>query len=904
MKTYTPPTPDFVSATVKKLKSKRYKRYFYSNLENPHWAQLLYEAGQFSNPPPLIKEDEGFRFQDWPELEYLSRVAEQVPEIALEVICSIETDNDAVRGTAIKIAAKLPPQMSLAFFKAKLGWFTSPPRFFLTEHETRNWCISLAKQGSLKDALLIADKTLLNVYPGDEKHKVITWSRDDWRYQDNAAKISPLFIAGVPKDYLNILVFKLANVIKYKFKDEEHGSVYWHRAIEEHSQNKHQHEPENTLVKAIRDAAIAIVNAEKETGLKYVLSLTSKHSSDIFTRLHIHICGETGVGVEDLVKGLIKSPENFWSVHLHHEIHQMLSKQFANLTVDTQTEVLNFISSGPPESEEPSRSAQIQRKLLIIQTFLTGKYLVLFEELKKQIGEIEHPDFHLYIDVTWVGPTSPLTPEEMTKKTPQEIVQFLQSWKPTQGWREASPRGFARLLEGEIDRRPGIFLQHILDFKSVDPTYLSSIFATLRRLKEHPWTGAECESVLQLIEGIVSQPVEIDGREVEDSFEEDPSWQWTRQQIASFLHAQVRRYPLSSRGRIWKVLDALLKDNDPSPESEKRSIEGNSEPYTIAINSTRGEAIQAAIEYGLWVRNNDKADLLKELFVAFDQLLKTDTLYSTRAVFAVFYPWIELLSNEWAEEVKDNVFQLDDKEMFYAAWVSYINFCEPYNKVFSLLEDLYLFAVKDAPNYGGKRDTHYFSRLAEHTNVFYLRGLIPLNSELMGSLLGGALLPDAIGSMGRALAHEEPFPKDFIKRALELWDFVKTNFCQGKLSNECKEALGEFGWWFSSQHLPAEWQFENLAFCISKGAKLQSGHVMERMAALAPTYPVEVLQLTLDILKQHALEYFPSLGEEEIKYILETTADSGEPDIKVIRNKLITALWEAGLEKFRPYFEK
>lgn len=906
------PTPELVTRALNQLKTYHDRRYFFAKLDNPYWAEPLYMNGCFSNPPEVIKEDNSFRLQDWPELDYLSRMAAHVPELALQIISEIETENDLVKSTAIKVARGLPPEMGMKFFKKKLTWFGSPASFFTIEYEIENWCVALLKEGHFKQALEIADKTFLNSLPIGEDAQLKTWSRDDWHFKSAIEKVTPYFINGYAKEYLAILVLKLAYLLKNSTKSDvksPRSSCYWHRAIEDHDQNDYQNEPENVLVETIRDVALAVISAEKQDGLTYVLEIFSKYIAfDIFTRLHIHICTVTGLGIESLIDTLMQNPKYFWSVGLHHELYHFMRLRFKDLGKDKQQTLLELINAGQSESEQPYFSYQILRKLISIASYLEGKDLERYNQLESECGEIEHPDFHIYSGTTWVGPTSPITDEELATKTPEEILAYLKEWKPAgTGWREATPRGLGRALEAHLNKEPEKFLGLLSQFIGLEPTYISSTLNTFRAIDKSKWNEGFYNEAFQLCEWIISQPVTIEGRQVKDSFDEDTNWQWSRQQIASFLHSRMRSFPKSYRERVWGILSNLFMDNDPSPEEEKRSIEGNSDPFTIAINSTRGEALQAIIEYGLWIRDSDNKADISEVFEALDWFIENDKLLSTRAVLGHLYPWIHLLSNEWAFKHKPHIFNTADKELFYAAWVAYITYCEPYNELLKGLEDLYLFALRDIPNFEGKKNSHYHGRLSQHVSLFFIRGLIPLESELLNLLFTNEISHEAFDGLGRALAGPEPWIEKLLINSQALWEYLRNTYGDipvANLSADKKGAFASFGWWFTSKHLPQDWLFDNLAFCLSKGIKLERGQLVERLAELVNQHPIFVLQSLNQILANSSLEYFPSLAEEEVKHILEATKASGVPQIVNERHKLIDGFIKIGNFEFRSYLER
>ena len=65
--------------------------YFFSHLQDASWLTFLLEEGFFSNPTPpeTGTTDDGqswIRFPNWPESQYLARIASDAPERVVEAI--------------------------------------------------------------------------------------------------------------------------------------------------------------------------------------------------------------------------------------------------------------------------------------------------------------------------------------------------------------------------------------------------------------------------------------------------------------------------------------------------------------------------------------------------------------------------------------------------------------------------------------------------------------------------------------------------------------------------------------------------------------------------------------------------------------------------------------------------
>lgn len=139
----------------------------------------------------------------------------------------------------------------------------------------------------------------------------------------------------------------------------------------------------------------------------------------------------------------------------------------------------------------------------------------------------------------------------------------------------------------------------------------------------------------------------------------------------------------------------------------------------LALNSTRGQALNAVIRYALWVRhylslepNGEKrlregSRELPEFFQVLDAHLDVDSEPSlgVRSVYGQWFPQIVALDWEWARSRTGKIFPLDSESSRFhdAAWETYLVFSGPYGNVLKLLTAQYERAIGElgSPPTGG-----------------------------------------------------------------------------------------------------------------------------------------------------------------------------------------------------------
>ena len=896
MKSYSKPTPELIDSALAKLTSIQLRRHFYSKLENPFWAEELYDRGVFKAPPKPLVEGNSVRYLDWPELEYVKKVAGEVPETAANIVSNIDTDNFIIQEVAIDIATKLPIKDSSAFVnKTLIKWyegdkqiapFVVSPILELAKH--------LASEQS-DSAFTIIEKCIFSFYKDEnasfDKLKNKIWR--EWTFKDAVKILQEPFGTAFGTRYLEFLCEQLSKVLALEGSSNENYSIHWRNAIEDHEQDKYHENPKSIIVSSIRDLSLNLI-VEKPND---VFSTLAKHSESIFRRLEIYLSGATGIKTDSILKWLLSSPESFWSEELHHEIFHFLKQRFSDLAVIDQTQILELISKGP--STDKYKDIAKSRKYAALEKALSGKYLEDYSLLPKD----DHPDLLIYSEGGWVGPNSPITDSEISKMGVTDLVVYLKTWKPSGGWHEATPRGLGRLIEVDVKNSPNKYLDYLPLFKISQPTYVGHVLSGIQALAKELFTEKAWSSILDLCEWIVMQPIKIEGHVSSDSFNDDPDWQWTRQQIASLLDTRLRTAPLLYRQRIWALISTLISDDDPTREDDRKAASGSS-GYGIAINSTKGRTLHAAVDYGLWLHDFDKTLPAPELFDLINSQITGDCLLSQLSVIGRFFPWLHLMSKEWAKANLNVIFPENDNEKFCASWEAYISHCDPYKDVFDILQSKYLYSLKHQ-NIIKADHNFYASRLASHIVIFYLWKKIDIQSPIISAVLTGETAKQVFSYLGDILQDEKIGPEE-VKLGQLLWDkYIKDKVKDKNISKEQSEILAYYSGFVVSKSVDQNWKFENLKYLLDQKIKLHDESNLISGFADVPDNLIPVAFTILDkIVSTSAIDYFVEMHQEDLRKLIEKYYQSNIEEIRKPIKKLINALGEKGYKGFEQFLVK
>jgi hypothetical protein len=461
-----------------------------------------------------------------------------------------------------------------------------------------------------------------------------------------------------------------------------------------------------------------------------------------------------------------------------------------------------------------------------------------------------------------------------------QLLEFLSSWAPSGEWAAPSPEGLGRTLQEAVKQDPSRFAALSDAFVNVDPTYVRSLLRGLQdALKEGK--AFDWSPVLRLSAWVLAQAdPPHDGRDRD----RDPDWSWTRGTIADLLDVGLpssqHSIPFELRDAVWAQLAQLLEDPDPTPEHEEQYGGSNMDPVTLAINTVRGRAMHATVQYALWVRrhlgNAATFDAMPEVEEALDRHLdvEVDPSLAVRSVYGQFFPWLHLIEPNWAESRIATIFPVEPAgaAWFEAAWDAFVVFTPPFDSMAAVLADVFTAAVERLPADDNERSHHRDPgvHLAEHLAVFVVRGVLSIDHKIVQRFFaqGSSGLHGHVHEfLGHAFSHEEP-PSEVMQRGMALWE-ARLEVMRSDPAANLPE-LKSFGAWFEVGGVDPSWRLHQLLDVprLTGGRIDHTWRVLETLEALADLFPSDALT-AVRLLSQPTDETREILaGRDNIKGIL------------------------------------
>jgi len=928
------------------MRSPEFSAYFLGRLENPEWIEPLEEAGLFDAVPTATTADDGtLSCPHWPASSYLARMAARAPDNVARILQIIETNNvavlyDMLRAAAVmpaKIAASLVPTIRTAAAAHALG--------FAFKYAS-DFCASLLEGGEPNAALCLAQALYAPDFAAGSRRP--QWVDAHW-YEEGLRRLTPLLAASKGAEFVPELCNWLQAAMRasgYTSPDSwSDRSFIWRPAIEEHGQNP-DYEFCGLLAGSARCGFECAIRAE-QFSLTDALRTLGSYPFLVFKRLRLHLINEFAEAQPDLARRAILDRELFDDYGYKHEYARLVERRFGLLSEDERSQWLGWIDEpadrsgvinldeqfvGKTLSDEDRRSLAESwqyEKLHWVRAYLTGARLEAYQRMRAARGEPHLADLNFRVEAGWRGDETPMTAEDLSALTFEQAVQVVSEWQPD-GSRYDGPS-----LEGLAGTFGRYVATDLAGFSAQAGVLIERpaiyVRAFLEQMTEavKAGTSIDVQAVVGLCEWVLAQPVdERTTPKQDDEALVDQDWQWCRDQIAGFLNevCEARTpenrpaYPLDAlRERLWVVIQRLCRD--PAESYLHDPARGDPRVYDfldMAINSSRGKALEAAFEYAWWVAAHMAGDepQPKALPGGFDsipefreelewQIAPPNRHVETLAIIGSRVGALLHLDRHWLAAHAASIFDLEGIEREpqaaegWAAWNAFLLCGRPHIEFYRALKAQFAYAVKQAAvvEEAGRPYKQPMLSLGEHLMILYGRGQLGMDDDdgLLRQFLETAQ-PDvrchAIEFVGRSLQSDEDVPKPVIDRFVELWEAYWGG--KGPADAASVSNTGLFQTWFSSGKFDSQWSIDRLKeFVPVASASNFGGHIVEDLAKQADVDIAASVKILDSLSRRDTVGWAIFGAKDAIKSILERAMRAGG-DARIDAVELIDYLGRRG----------
>lgn len=905
--------------------------FFFTHLTSPDWIPPLREAGFFTQPPPVEYKGEFVRLPEWPESQYLARMAKLAPELVSELIREIpETDNSRVREDLVSAMTSMPPEFSIRLLDIAIIWARS--KYHLLLPERLGELVSHLAKGGYGEAALELARVLLEVIPPQEESGKASsawrarprfWT---WTYAKIIKEHTNDLVAVQGIGVLRLFTELLNRALEFDFPKEdlhptEDLSAMWLSEIDG-TDSQRDDDVRIILAGAIRLAAERLLQSGLPCG--DVIDVLNRYDFLVFKRLILNLLRLHHEDAKNLIPGFLVEHDYFVSSGMQYEYNLLLAAAFQHLNESERAAILSWIETGKaredfgeaPEDYVTSINEQRQlARLALIQQYLPPKWQERYDDLVARYGPPKPPEPAGRIEVRSHEDKSPKTPDELEAMSLPELVTFMREWRPDGTFDAPTWWGLHQVLAPLVASKPSEYAVHSLLFKDVPPAGAAALIrgldAACKAAKPFSW-----KAVLDLCQVVASSSPQREKDTDLESLQAD-----VQRLIESGFEEKNFEIPVDLADVAWGAIEPLTRHPDPSPDREKTYSDTLADGYSLAINSLRGRAVELAIKWALWQRRHQEraketttekmiTRLPSRVVNLLEACLDTDKeqVLAIKALLGRWFPWLVYLDRAWANSAAGKLFPTEPeyREAYEAAWTGYLLFCPPYDEVLDILKPMYAASINHLgtlprrKNSFGDPDEH----LAQHLMVYYWRGKFPLDSESLTCFWEKAspeLRGKTIAFVGQSLDRtKDAIQPEILDRLKVLWaarfDAVKRT----KTIEDHIPEMNSFGYWFSCGKFDVEWALAQLSEALKFASPIaDDSDVVKRLSDYASARPHEVIRCFDRLIKSKLEEWSIYGWRDEARRLLTTVMSAGDADAREAAENAVHYLGSQGHFEFR-----
>jgi hypothetical protein len=914
------------------------EREFWSQLEVPEWILFLQANGRFDNPPKPVRSEQGIQHSVWWASKYLAKMARNAPGDVASVFASIQTTNASIVGDMLDAALAMPPENAASLvepisraIKAGLADFKS----------SSDLCMRLAKAGRVDDALKLAD-ALFNAKIDRQSERPS--DRDEYWYKVGLEAVAPLLTTARPDAFLSRLCHWLRNAVDAKehVSGDSDFSYIWRPAVEEHEQNE-GYDFAGNLVGLVRRSFEEALNT-RGISLDEALAILEAEKLIIFKRLRIHLINLNAKQNEDLARQTMLDRSFFDNHNYKHEYAMLMQRRFSMLDKPEQLKWYGWVEIGPDMSgfdksikerlgRDITEQDRIKRKeywqferLHWVREYLEGERKIFYHRMFAEYGEPLLADLNTRHGQS-IGNENPIAIEELSGLSLVDAIERISKWRPkdSQSMRLDQIEGLAAIFRGYIGANSERCSAEAMQLKD-RPIILIHTFIEQMATAAQEGKALDIAGVLSLCEWLIQES----GKHISDAPPSpdgvrDRYWQWARDATSRFVEMACKsrlnkrpRYPIELRGRFTILLKQLIREPVQSNiVSEIKDKDIRLIDYlTRAMNSPRGRAVEALLEYAGWVAEHVKEVYGKNVtipggFAAMPEVREMiewnieNPSFVASAMIGARFGLLYWIDKGWLKDHAGTIFGLENgltnpsTGFGWIAWNAFLVWTQPFFEYYQILQSQYSFAVEHTSNIMINANSHRdpVQRLGEHLIVLYGRGHLSMDAGegLLRRFVANAapeIRCHAIEFVGDTLSREEALSADIIKRFQELWDYYWPEFGQHDVSVKPKNRIGS---WFECRQFPSDWYLQRLYSFVEKAKSAEIDRpVIETLLGFARNDVAKAIAILDRMLIAAEKSWRLWTWREPVKKILELGMKADRP-VREHTEKIIDRLGRLGV---------
>jgi hypothetical protein len=931
MTSFKPPTAAQVKDVLRRIPTPPLRRAFFEGLRNPLWVEPLAKAGMFSNPPePEVTSDGLIHDFYWPEIDYLIRVAPDVPTAVVDVLLKLGDSNNAwVRRAIFTIGASIPADEAVRLKPLLKNWEASGFGWRTDPREMVTFAVNLLQAGQRKTGKWLAN-LLFRPSASEDKHKPAL-TLDEYWYEDGLPRV----IESLGDDGLKVVFPWLEAYERHSGHLTDTLDLTEMSRESIRSRGDYYPSVEQSLIDAVRDLAASSM-ATKPQESKTVLA---KCPMTLARKITLYAVAEALGGIDDQTSSQVEDDllaiaeellanDGFRDDSDRIELGE-LAREVAKRRPSALDPLLAFIDAGPERKLDELRErlgrddedspAELQARVQTVferwkhrwlsaigSEALPPTFQPVLAELDLRFGIIDSPLSPTNRVTSWTGPNSPISRDEMAMMSPVELAAHLASWHDTgDGWGpEPSHEGQGRELTALVTTNPRVLdgVDHLVD--RLRPTYLRAI---LQGWEAAFKAGLELEwgVVVDLISGVLSHAdassFPIEGGNMDD----DVDFRWAKNAAVSLLEELVKKrddpsVPSQSASVFASLLINAADDEVAWNEYDSYSNESGTDPLNLSINwqwPIRVHGLVNLIAHGPTLPWYEVARSSFE-----QEIAREDRHGASRAIVGENLGRLLSVDPDWltarAVELFGSADGVSTNQQIALTTALAVHYYHP--ALYDLLTPSLIAAIRSAEpiTSGWRGQSTPLQRIGEwaiSAVIYSDKTLADPGAEAFFSVAEPKVRGEAIGRIAWSFMHAETVDPEIRARFADLWDARVEHV---RSHPEDKHELDEFYWFVRSEKFDAAWWLPRLIEAIELDPDLAGGRFMmgKQIASAADADPRGAFDATKILLANREEAGMPTwdLTQNAVPMVIARAIGSGDEQLKEEAIQFMNELGEAG----------
>lgn len=721
------------------------KRYFFSKADE-QWLQWFLDNNLFVELKKRADDPTTYGYRIT-ELEYLTRMAEKQPKIVADIILSVpiskETFNPEVIDRFFWITSLLPLEQIKSILPKMLseGWLPLMSRFGRSGYEYQKMAEKIS-QAKDYDAALSLAKIILTVRPKSDFEKSERFSiSDNFFYLRDISEtgIFELLVAADNSKKEESLALSLETISKIVDLGKDPEEAVFEKAEPfylldvdiftlELDTDKRSHMREDIqnlvaiykiLIRQTLGTLCENTTEAKKIYTKYVATLPDSRTCYRLKLYAITSCVEIFKGeITDALFRVFNVGERYFEIDGGAEYHRALVASFGSLdSKTTQREYVKkaieyFGANLDDVDKEKWRKRDGREVLSYIKEYLLPDEKIVAEKTFGTLLDSDKIKPHPSVGEVTSGMVNHKPPFNPGDSSVIELIARLKTDATPKALEEKfkgddflNPRGAEGLADGikaDFRKRRGEYfvkLDQFFDRDTIDASYVYAILQQIDSMfrEKEIFTNDECVQLINFFE-LIKRSGEQKEFEPADEKSYIADWITVHKLIADILldilaitkDAQIFK---DNRGKILGIIKYLLTiESSPNAEDDKRE---SNEPASVAVNSVRGQAYRAFVQFTYNEGNDILSKEAKEIFV---QVLDNDKSNAVRFTLGQFLASFYYRDITFVRSLLPKIFPKnpENEKQYFATWEGYLS-VSLYKELFIELKDYYLYAVNIDP---------------------------------------------------------------------------------------------------------------------------------------------------------------------------------------------------------------